>query len=243
VRAALPTLAGVVTVLAASPAAASPTAHAAVSIPVVPCPARAGVSGQAQPPIPGQLSAPVTPRAAARLRFYSDGYMVVLAPTGWACAGLEAADGGQSLSVFPVGQSDPRAGAAARADAAAVAARFDYTGHGPGSEIVCGFFPSSSAARLAEATGGCPTVPPREVVRHPSRDVVLFVDAPGVGGTGEPSGGTNRASGAVFYPQLAREPASVNVAKVTCTVPKPLAALCPAIVRDLVERARQRPRT
>jgi len=35
----------------------------------------------------------------------------------------------------------------------------------------------------------------------------------------------------------------VNVAKVTCTVPRSLVSLCPSIVSDLVGRARLRPRT
>ncbi|HEV2309832.1 MAG TPA: hypothetical protein VGU73_04880 [Acidimicrobiia bacterium] len=229
--------------VAAPPAAATTTARESrVLLPVVGCPARAGVAGLSTPPIPTQLGAAVRAGVASRLRFYSDGFMVVLAPTGWTCTGLEAADGGQSISVFPAGQTDPLAAATTSADAAAVTARFDYTGHGPGAQLVCGLFPSSAAARLAAATGGCTTVPAREVVRRPSRDVATFVDPPGVSGTGEPSGGANAASGAVFFPQPVRPSPSVNVAKVTCTVPRALVSLCPLIVGDLVGRARLRPR-
>ncbi len=243
-RAAVATLVGVLALAGVSTASAAAGPHpAAVPIAVVSCPARAGVGGLSAPPIPTQLSAAVAARTAARLRFYSDGYLVVLGPTGWTCTGLEAADGGESLSVFPVGQSDPLGATAPGADAEAVTARFDYTGHGPGSELVCGLFPTSVASRLAEATGGCTMIPAREVVRHPSRDVATFLDPPGVSGTGEPSGGTNPAAGAVFFPQLAREPPSVNVAKVTCTASKQLASLCPSIVADFVGRARLRPRS
>jgi hypothetical protein len=49
--------------------------------------------------------------------------------------------------------------------------------------------------------------------------------------------------GAVFLPQPDGAAPSVNVAKVTCAVPRPLASLCPSIVSDLVGRARLRPRT
>jgi len=241
---------GVTLLLALALLAAAPGASAAetgrasgVSLPVVPCPVRAGVAGLSQPPIPGRLTAKVGAGAASRLRFYADGFMVVLAPTGWTCTGLEAADGGQSLSVFPFGQADPLETAATSKDAAAVTARFDYTGHGPGAQLVCGLFPSSTAARFAQATGGCTSVPGREVVRHPSRDVATFLDPPGVNGTGEPSGGRNAATGAVFFPQPSGAAPSVNVAKVTCTVPRSLVSLCPSIVSDLVGRARLRPRT
>ena len=234
----------VLAALVLGPAAlASASRGVGVPIPVVACVARSGVGTASQPPIPAQLSAAVTLRRAARLRFYSDGYMVVLAPSGWTCTGLEAADGGQSLSVVPAGESDPLGPAAVPAGAAAVTARFDYTGHGPGAALVCGLFPASVAARFADQTGGCTKVPAREVVRRPSRDVATFLDPPGVTGSGEPSGGTNPASGAVVFPQLTPEPGSVNVAKVTCTAAKPLAALCPAIITDFVTRARARPRT
>ncbi len=225
------------------PAAVASPSRAGVPIAVVACAARSGVGATSQPPIPARLSAAVTTRTAARLRFYSDGYIVVLAPSGWTCTGLEAADGGQSLSVFPTGESDPLGTVAVAAGAAAVTARFDYTGHGPGAALVCGLFPASVAARFADQTGGCTKVPAREVIRHPSRDVATFLDPPGVSGSGEPSGGTNPASGAVLFPQLSPEPGSVNVAKITCTAPKPLAALCPAILNDFVTRAGARPRT
>ena len=235
---------GLVLVAAASSASAAATGRAtAVSIPVVSCPARAGVGGSSQPPIPTQLTAAVASSVASRLHFYSDGYLVVLAPTGWTCTGLEAADGGQSLSVFPAGQVDPLAVAATGVDAAAITARFDYTGHGPGAQLVCGLFPASAAARFAKATGGCTKVPAREVVHHPSRDVATFRDPPGVNGTGEPSGGTNAASGAVVFPPPIRAGASANVAKATCTVPRALASLCPPIITDFVGRARLRPRS
>jgi hypothetical protein len=240
VRARVAFLVGLAVLAAASGASAATTA---VSIPVVGCPARAGVGGLSPPPIPTQLTAAVPSSVASRLHFYSDGYMVVLAPTGWACTGLEAADGGQSLSVFPAGQADPLTAAATSADAAAVTARFDYTGHGPGAQLVCGLFPASAAARFAEVTGGCTKVPTREVVRRPSHDVATFRDPPGVNGSGEPSGGTNPASGAVFFPSPVRASASANVAKATCTVPRALASLCPSIIADFVGRARLRPRS
>jgi len=232
----------VLATLVLGPAAVASPSRAGVPIPVVACAARSGVGATSQPPIPAQLSAAVTTRTAARLRFYSDGYVVVLAPSGWTCTGLEAADGGQSLSVFPTGESDPLAVAAVVAEAG-VTARFDYTGHGPGAALVCGLFPASAAARFADQTGGCTKVPAREVIRHPSRDVATFLDPPGVTGSGEPSGGTNPASGAVLFPQLTPEPGSVNVAKITCAAAKPLAALCPAILNDFVTRAPARPRT
>lgn len=225
------------------PVAVAPSAPhiAGTLLPVVACQTAVGVEGQAAPGIPTQLATSLPARTAGRLRFYSDGYMVLLGPSGWTCAGIEAADGGMSLSVFPTRQSDPLTTGTPAADAAAVTGRFDYTGHGPGAELVCALFPSSHAATLSAQTGGCPPVPRREVVKRPARDLARFVDPPKVMGSGEPSGGTNPASGAVLFPQLTPEPASVDIAKVTCTAPKPTARLCPAIVSDFVARARVHP--
>jgi hypothetical protein len=87
------------------PASSAPSPRA---VAVVKCRAEVGAEGApAPPPIPAQLRAVLTARAAAQLRFFSDGFVTVLAPRSWACAGLEAADGGLSLSVFPAHQPNP----------------------------------------------------------------------------------------------------------------------------------------
>jgi hypothetical protein len=215
--------------------AGSITAGPAVVVPVVSCPAALGAQGPAAPGVPGGITATL-PSGGDQLRFYSDGFVTLLAPSGWSCAGVEAADGGQSLSVFPAGQPDPLTAKQLRASAVGVTAILDHTGHGPGAQLVCGLFPGTRAARLAAATGGCARRPGREQVKRPRAGVVTFVDPPGVKGSGEPSGGRARAVGAARYPRRRPEPSSVNVAKVTCTLGSTLTALCPGIVEDFLAR-------
>ncbi len=218
-----------------APAASSAPSPRAVV--VVKCRAQVGAEGvAAPPPIPAQLRAELTSRAAAQLRFYSDGFVTVLAPRSWTCAGLVAADGGLSLSVYPAHQPNPLRADHLPSDAAGVTAFIDYTGHGPGAQLVCTLFPGTRAARLAAQTARCAASPSGEIVRRAGTDVARFEDPSGVTGVGLPSGGANRAIGAVVYPKLRPEPDSVTVAKVTCTAPPATTGLCPSIVDDYVAR-------
>jgi hypothetical protein len=227
-------LAGLAVVgLAAAPTSATPSPR---PVAVVACPAAVGAEGVTPPAVPTQLTAALGTAAASQLRFFSDGFATVLAPRGWTCAGLVAADGGQSLSVFPVHQPNPLGTGRVPSTAAGVTVFVDYTGHGPGARLVCALFPGTRAAQLAAQTGGCPPAAGREGVRRRRAEVARFDDAPGVRGVGVPSGGTNRAVGAVVYPRPRPEPESVTVSKVTCTAPRATAALCPTIVDDFVTR-------
>jgi hypothetical protein len=232
-------------VLLAGLNAAGPTSGGTVSsppglptrkVPVVTCAAVSEARGPAPPPIPASVPVRLTARAVTRVRVYSDGFVTVVAPRGWVCTGLDAADGGLSLSVFPPGQPNPLAAGPLPPHAAGVTAILEYTGHGPGAQLVCALFPGTRAARFGDETGGCTPAPRLEAVRRPRRDVATFIDPPGVRGSGEPSGRRDRAYGAVVYPQLSPEPESVNVAKVTCSASGPTGALCPAIVDDFVAR-------
>ncbi len=209
-------------IVSASPAAATsdPTASSLVAVPVVSCQVQYGAQTPAPAWMPSSLPVALPARTATRLTFYSDGYITGLAPKGWACSGTEAADGGQSLSVYPAGQRDPLT-AQPSANAAAVTVILDYTGHGPGAELVCALFPGTRAASLAQSTGACTSLPHAERVQHPTADVATFVTPPGVKGSGFPSGGHNTSSGVVIFPQLHPEPGSVNVAQLTCTLPSP----------------------
>jgi len=225
-------LAGAALTGAAAPAGGAPL----VPVPVVSCRVQFGAPGTPPAWSPSRLPVALPAATVRRLSFYSDGFVVALAPRGWRCQGLEAADGGQSLSVFPARQTNPLSGQHLPSTAAGVTVLLDYTGHGPGAQLVCGLFPGTKAASLAASTGGCPPVPSGEQVQHPTPDVATFVDPPGVHGSGNPSGGVNTATGVVVFPQLTPEPGSVNVAKTTCTLPAGTSALCQAIVGDFVAR-------
>src|SRR6202035_4264766 len=99
-----------------------------------------------------------------------DGFVTLLGPRGWSCHGVEAADGGRSLSVFPPGQSDPLLGDHLGAGTSGVTAILDYTGHGPGAQLVCSLFPHSAAADLARGIGSFPAPPTREQLERSTPD-------------------------------------------------------------------------
>jgi hypothetical protein len=227
-------------------AALSPVPHAVAApipraaypaVPVTSCRTVFGAETPSAPWIAAQLPVVASAATAARLAFYSNGFVTLLGPRGWSCRGVEAADGGRSLSVFPPGQTDPLLAEHLRPDAVGVTALFDYTGHGPGALLVCSLFPRSGAASLARGVAACPAPPRREQLERPTPDVVLFHDPPGVMGTGSPSGTRNAASGLVSFPQVRPEPSSVPVAKVTCSLPSRLSGLCSAIAGDFLTRS------
>jgi hypothetical protein len=202
---------------------------------VVRCKTQLGAEGETAPRVPKTLPFAGPNRVAGALDFYSNGFVTVAGPRGWTCHGVEAADGGRSLSVFPRRQPDPLGTATPAAGARGVTAILEYTGHGPGAHVVCGLFPNSRAADLASQTGGCEPVPRAEQVRRPSADVARFVDPVGVHGSGDPSGGRYPAAGVVVFPRGGSEAPSVNVAKATCTGAGG-SAVCDGIVDDFVTR-------
>jgi hypothetical protein len=228
----------VATISSALPASAVPVPRAQFpAVPVKSCPTVSGGDQATAPRIATQLPLAALAKTAARLAFYSNGFVTLLGPRGWSCRGVEAADGGRSLSVFPPGQTDPLLGDRLGADTAGVTTLIDYTGHGPGAFLVCSLFPQSAAAALARGITTCPALPRREQLERPTPDVVLFHDPPGVMGTGSPSGTHNAASGLVSFPQLRPEPSSVPVAKATCSLPPSMNRLCSAIVADFLTRS------
>jgi hypothetical protein len=207
------------------------------TVPVASCQTVFGAQESPAPRIAAELPLAASAATAARLAFYSNGFVTILGPRRWTCRAVEAADGGRSVSVFPPGQTDPLLADHPPSDAAGVTVLFDYTGHGPGALLVCSLFPRSDAAALARGVAPCPALPRREQLERPTPDSVVFHDPPGVKGTGSPSGTHNAASGFVSFPQLRPEPSSVPVAKLTCSLPPAVSGLCPAIIGDFLTRS------
>jgi hypothetical protein len=214
---------------------------ATISVPVVPCTTQFGVTGQTLPAPPASLSVAMAKQTAEQLSFYSNSAITVLAPKGWTCAGLVAADGIQQLNVVPPGQAQVTIGEPSSSDTQGITTQLDYTGHGPGAFLVCGLFPGTPAALKAAAIAPCSTIPAQEQVQRPTPDTAIFSDPPGVRGSGDPSGGRYGTYGVVIYPQTAdASSGDVTVAKASCTLASN-AGLCKTIIADFV--ARQSPPT
>jgi len=221
------------TTRSASPAAAPPSTTV---LPVVSCPTSYGAGNGSGPYVPRQLPAE---GSVTGLSFYSNGLLTVLAPTGWTCGALVAADGGQRLDAYPAGQPDYSA-QEAPPGAELVQLDVDYTGHGPGALLICPLFPGSPAVTFLQGAPPCPTRPSAETTTHLTDDIVAFRDPPGVKGTGAGSGGQLESSGDAVYPRVGtNEPSGgVSVAVLSCTLPSDLRTSCQTIETDfLIRRA------
>ena len=206
-------------------------------LPVISCTTTYGGQTPAVPPfVASQLPTTTT---AKGLSYYSNGLITVMGPAGWACSALVAGDGGQNLSVYPPGSPGiGNSSATTPKNAPNVSFTLEYTGHIPGADVVCSFFPKSAAATFVQsAQQPCPGLPAGEKTTQLTPDVVTYVDPPGVVGAGAGSGGTLTSIGAAVYPQLPfGGDDSVNVDVLSCTLGGKLAQLCRPIEGDFVVR-------
>jgi hypothetical protein len=218
---------------ASSPATApTPESGQVARIEVVACPAQRPASAPTAPPIPATMTATVTSDVAATVSFYSSGDLTVLGPKGWSCTASLAADGTARMAIVPPGSPLPSPPATPPADASAVTAVSVTSCTDCVVRMACPFFPE--AVRLAAGT--CPsTIPSGESVRRSMPRAVVFDDPPGVAGSGEPSGGTERALGLVVFDPGAAAGGSQrgpNAMKVTCTLPASMSAVCDEVVEQ-----------
>jgi hypothetical protein len=202
-------------------------------LPVVSCPTTYGVDLNTKPFVPHQLP---TSTIVGGLSFYSNGRLTVLGPAGWVCSALVAADGGQSLDVYPAGEPDLSTGEVSPGTPV-VQVVGEWTGHGPGAQLICPLFPASAAVTFLNGAPPCPTIPSGERIIRSTDDVVRFEDPAGLRGSGAGSGGPLVSRGAAVYPQMNPEPAGgVTVAILSCTLPPAQAGLCDGIEADFVVR-------
>jgi hypothetical protein len=160
------------------------------------------------------LAPPAASNAAlAQLSLFSDGFQSVLAPSEWTiCQGDVGGDGSLYLSVWSPGMRE-----------GIVTVTEDHASMG---SAVCSLFsihlPRGYCRYLA-------TKPVKgELVSHPSPTVAVFVDPPGVFGTGDPSGGPETTIGVVA---VTNQPTESNT-KLTCAIPGPNHGLCLAIISN-----------
>ncbi len=234
------------TIVAASPAAASPapvasempsaptsltpsptiapgstlgptSSTATVTIPVVGCPAWFGGEGTLpSPPSTGNVTLPSD--VAREFSLYGMDKALILAPKGWKCSGGVGMDGS-----FEVKIADPADALATVSVVGAIGADRGYI-----LRIACPFF--ADAAKTAEqdfpGIVTCSVPSGERVVRVDETDVE-FVDAPGVTGTGDGSGSAYAVSGIVHYD-------GKGASKVSCALPPASMSLCQPILDAFV---------
>jgi hypothetical protein len=212
-------------------------------LPVGPCASVFGAGGPSTGPAwePTKLAAAMPDASAGKLEFYSVGterflgtLETLLGPRGWSCGQLTGADGAAEMAVYPPGSANPFSLEAPSEPAPGeqlVEASFDYTGHIPGIDRACPYFPS-----VASASGApCPsTVPTGEKVTRLTADVVAITDPPAVKGSLAGSGGRRSVTGLMIVPEGSNLPDSVGVAKISCSLRA--ASLCSTILSDFVVR-------
>lgn len=206
-----------------------------VSIPEVLCPTTFALPTETVPPLPATMTATVTPDVAALVTFYDNGALTVLGPKDWHCDATVGLDGSARMTITPPGQPT-RSGSAAPTEQALTAATAG-TCTGCVVSMACGLFPE--ARNLVGQPGqGCASTPPLgEQVTRPRPRSAVFMDPPGVAGTGDPSGGAFRAFGfLVFDPGTAAGGTGRSIPsalKMTCTLPDTMAPICDELVEGI----------
>ena len=207
------------------------TAMGPTVLPVGTCAQTSGGPSTGPAWVPTQLGGAVPSAIASQLEYYSVGTETALGPRGWSCAQLAATDGSSALDVYPPGQPNPITSSSQVGQGAQiVAADFDYTGHGPGVQLACRYFP-----HVASADQPCSTsVLQGEQVHQITPDVVTITDPAGVKGSLEGSGGPGAVTGLMIIPQAPNVAGGVGVATESCSLTN--AELCQSILQDFLVR-------
>jgi hypothetical protein len=205
-------------------------------LPVARCPTSYGIPLSRHVQLPTHVRAQVTSALASSLSVFTDGLgtLDVVAPTTWGCTALDGVAGLSKLVVFPPGDPRPTWGDVTAVRRGIVASQTGGCG-GCSLETACPLFASAARQYLSiyrtPCRGGAANA---ELRAHLTGRTVLFVDPPGVSGTGVPSGSGDAAFGAMlWHPPGARQPAAWLD---TCTLPAPDHDLCVLSVRAFLSR-------
>jgi hypothetical protein len=201
------------------------------------CPTTYGVPTTGTPGLPSTVAESIPSDLVGRIAVYTDaqGQMQILAPTGWACSAVLAADGSSDVAAYPVGQPDPTTSGTTRdtgeqvvGSQASVCASCNYAQTTP-------VFPAAAHRCAVDYAGDaslCPGPYAGESVDPVGSGIVGFLDPPGVRGSGAGSGGEFPANGVVTYHPSASgsEPSYIE----TCTLPDSQHPLCTAALDEFV---------
>jgi hypothetical protein len=199
-----------------------------VSLPVVVCPTHFGI--KPPPPVAEPRSRTVrVPRGLrASLAVYTDseGVMALVAPSGWACDALIAADGSSDVAVFPRGERLPDGPLPRTSAVQAVYGTQTSACVGCTLFQACPLFADASRTLRSDGFGPCPARPAAEEVTPLGAGLAGFADPPGVSGAGHPSGGRYPARGVMTYHPHAQDGSWAE----TCTLPASDTTECEAIL-------------
>jgi hypothetical protein len=199
-------------------------------LPSVECPTVYGIADPG-PPRPVTLL-PEPSDVTGTFASYTDALhnIVVLAPSGWSCNAVDAADGNVSIMVTPPGvPSETMSQPFIRDTRQGIYAFLASAGTGSVPDLICAVMPDLLDA--ASSGRPCPQKPPTEQVIRDHSVAAEFHDPPGVVGDGAPSGGGNPALGRVLdNPAHGRQPQ--GAASVTCTLRQPDGLLCDAVIGE-----------
>jgi hypothetical protein len=178
--------------------------------------------------LPARIPISASASVAKQLSAYDDGYLTVLAPSGWQCSAEVGADGSVGFIVAPDVAGPLRAPAIS-------AAYFGTSGEA--ASYACDLFPAADRWLPLPPCGV--RVPRRELVTRTGTTTVAFEDPVGVKGDGEPSGGADPTDGVRVYvaPSAALRGYALGE---SCALPGSEHALCTVVLDDF--RSRNPPR-
>lgn len=206
------------------------------NLPVVRCPTSFGIPPARDVDLPRFVRTDVSPALAPTVSVFTDGLgtLDVVAPTTWGCTALDGVAGSSTLVVYPPGEPRPPWGRVT-AEHGGIAATQTGACDGCSIETACLLFRAAARQYAALYRTRCRHVVGGEELRTVvSASTVLFVDPPGVIGSGLASGGGLAAYGAMLWHLPgARQPTAWLD---TCTLPSADQVLCVLSVRAFLAR-------
>jgi hypothetical protein len=199
------------------------SAATGTSVPVRRCPTSSGASGPA-PALPRQVVVSAPSALVDGLTAFANGYLTVLAPSGWHCSSQVGGDGSAGMTVAPPGSGTLRE--------PAITAAYFGTG-GEAADYVCDLFAAADGALPVKP---CPKhAPAGESITRLNRRTVAFEDPAGVSGDGVPSGGADPANGVRVWVKSSASAEGYGLGE-TCTLPQAEHSLCTVVLDNFLAR-------
>lgn len=192
------------------------------------CPTFSGVE-LAQTPLNPTTVVPMSRVLGLTLTAYRDSAGTTLvAPNGYRCKAGIGTDGSETIEAYPKSLPvSPSNGLPPNLHTGpGVSLQSTPACQGCIASTICSLLPNAKVVREYRNEGAlqCRPKPVREQVGRFGQNAVVFTDPPGVSGQGNPSGGSYPAYGVLAYSTY------TGSTEVTCTLPRPEAEICPAIV-------------